>query len=258
MQWSHLHQVSGPLAYTEELSRLLEQFFDVVKPLVEQKRYLKNLLDKAASLVLAKFTTSLVKSRPLKEIGAEQLLIDLQIVKACLQRLPDESLISQGYTRSLNKGTTRLETLLKVIVTPVDPPEGFILNYTLLIGDASFSNFQKILDLKGTPKAEQGALLDSFLTLTSTKEDLESTSFLSSLDMDPSTGTASNLLSPTASRINLSESNYSGLSSPPLSRSVTGGSDADSIGGEQRTPQVFSDLRRFVSFGLRRDTQGLL
>jgi hypothetical protein len=25
-----------------------------------------------------------------------------------------------------------------------DPPEGFILNYTLLIGDASFSNFQKV------------------------------------------------------------------------------------------------------------------
>ncbi|KAJ3978468.1 hypothetical protein F5890DRAFT_1598001 [Lentinula detonsa] len=36
-----------------------------------------------------------------------------------------------------------------------DPPKGFILNYTLLIGDASFSHFQKILDLKGTPKAEQ-------------------------------------------------------------------------------------------------------
>lgn len=25
-----------------------------------------------------------------------------------------------------------------------DPPEGFILNYTLLIGDDSFSNFQKV------------------------------------------------------------------------------------------------------------------
>lgn len=25
-----------------------------------------------------------------------------------------------------------------------DPAEGFILNYTLLIGDASFSNFQKV------------------------------------------------------------------------------------------------------------------
>ena len=52
--------------------------------------------------------------------------------------------MTASYTKSLNKTTTRLEALLKVIVTPVDPPEGFILNYTLLVGDASFSNFQKV------------------------------------------------------------------------------------------------------------------
>jgi vacuolar protein sorting-associated protein 53 len=68
-----------------------------------------------------------------------------------------------SYTRGLLQTTARLEALLKVIVTPdasahldatsfecsikfivQDPPEGFILNYTLLIGDASFSNFQKV------------------------------------------------------------------------------------------------------------------
>ena len=30
-----------------------------------------------------------------------------------------------------------------------DPAEGFILNYTLLIGDASFSNFQKVCENTG-------------------------------------------------------------------------------------------------------------
>jgi hypothetical protein len=30
-----------------------------------------------------------------------------------------------------------------------DPAEGFILNYTLLIGDASFSNFQKVCQITG-------------------------------------------------------------------------------------------------------------
>jgi hypothetical protein len=67
-----------------------------------------------------------------------QLLIDLQTVKACLLRLPGDSLITSrctnskyhflladsqfcafSYTRSLTKSTTRLEALLKVIVTPV-------------------------------------------------------------------------------------------------------------------------------------------
>lgn len=73
--------------------------------------------------------------------------------------------LDTSYTRSVTRSTQRLEALLKVIVTPQvrylskkeaatclililrrvqDPPEGFILNYTLLIGDASFSNFQKV------------------------------------------------------------------------------------------------------------------
>ena len=39
--------------------------------------------------------------------------------------------------------TVRL-TLIYARVCTQDPAEGFILNYTLLIGDASFSNFQKV------------------------------------------------------------------------------------------------------------------
>lgn len=73
-----------------------------------------------------------------------QLLIDLQVVKSHLTKMPGEALSTASYTRSLNKTTARLEALLKVIVTPVDPSEGFILNYTLLIGDESVNNFQKV------------------------------------------------------------------------------------------------------------------
>ncbi|KAJ6498983.1 Vps53-like protein [Mycena sanguinolenta] len=261
--WATLKQVSGQSAYIVDLISAIEQVAESVKPLVEQKKYLRNFLDKACSLILAKFTNSLVKSRPLKEIGAEQLLIDLQAVKACLLKMPGESLTTTTYTRGLTKSTTQLETLLKVIVTPVDPPEGFILNYTLLIKDASFSNFQKILDLKGTPKAEQNNLLDSFLTITSTNDDLEGTSFLSSLDMDPAgTQLSSNLSSPGGSRVSLplsgggatSESSiFASLTSPGTSGPSTGTSVVDGRPGDQR--QVFSDFRRFVSFGLRRDMQ---
>ncbi|KAF8210667.1 Vps53-like protein [Mycena galopus ATCC 62051] len=262
--WATLKQVSGQSAYTVDLVNAIEQVVESVKPLVEQKKYLRNFLDKACSLILAKFTNSLVKSRPLKEIGAEQLLIDLQAVRACLLKMPGESLTTTTYTRGLTKSTTQLETLLKVIVTPVDPPEGFILNYTLLIKDASFSNFQKILDLKGTPNAEQNNLLDSFLTITSTNDDLEGTSFLSSLDMDPTglTQLNSNLSSPGGSRVSLplsgsgatSETSiFANLASPGTSGPSTGTSVADGrLGGQG---QVFSDFRRFVSFGLRRDTQ---
>ncbi|KIK69081.1 hypothetical protein GYMLUDRAFT_214055 [Collybiopsis luxurians FD-317 M1] len=249
--WSSLNLVSGPSAYIAELVRTIEQFVEALKPTVEQKKYLRNFFDKACSLIVAKFTNSLVKSRPLKEIGAEQLLIDLQLVKAYLAKMPGEQLVTSSYTRSLGKSTSRLESLLKVIVTPVDPPEGFILNYTLLIGDASFSNFQKILDLKGTPKAEQNHLLDSFVTITSTKDELQSTSFLSSLDMDPPSiaPLGGTLTSPAI--VSATESIFSGLVSPPMSGPPTGSTEVTR--NEQRR-EVFSDFKRFVSFGLRRDS----
>lgn len=261
--WEKLNQVTGQSSYVDDLARAIESFCDIIKPLIEQKKYLRNFFDKACSLVLTKFTNAAVKSRPLREIGGEQLLIDLGVIKSYLTRLPGEALITQGYTRSLTKSTTRLEALLKVIVTPVDPPEGFILNYTLLIGDASFSNFQKILDLKGTPKAEQNSLLDSFLTITSTKTDLDSTSFLSALDMDPPLALGATFGSPGSSRVTLplsttpgagSDSIFGSLGSPPLSGPPTGSSTDGSISrglepGQKR--EVF-DIRRFVTFGLRR------
>ncbi|KAA1472828.1 hypothetical protein DENSPDRAFT_865843 [Dentipellis sp. KUC8613] len=263
--WTTHNQVSGPSPFVGDLVRALESVAETVRPLVEGKKYLRNFFDKAASLIIARFTNALVRSRPLKENGAEQLLIDLSELKACLLKLPGEGLATSGYSRSITKSTQRLEALLKVIVTPQDPAEGFILNYTLLIGDASFSNFQKILDLKGTQRAEQNDLLDLFVTLTSTKPELEQTSFLTALDMDPSLAAqAGNLASPNGSRINLpgllpggggpGEGIFAALTSPPHSGTPTG-SDTPPR-GETPAPkrEVFSDFRRFVSFGLRRET----
>ncbi|KAI0075132.1 hypothetical protein K474DRAFT_1691959 [Panus rudis PR-1116 ss-1] len=246
--WSNLSLVSGQSAYVDELVQAMEQVSEMVKPLIEQKKYLRNYFDKVSGMVLAKFTTSLVKSRPLKEIGAEQLLIDLQAIKASLLKLPGEELVTSNYTRSVMKNTARLESLLKVIVTPIDPAEGFILNYTLLIGDASFTNFQKILDLKGTPPTQQNDLMDTFLTVTSTKTELESTSFLSSLDMDPDQATI-----PVASTINRAgagEGIFAALSSPPLSTPTTGSETPSRPDHASK----FTDFRRFVSFAVRRDS----
>ncbi|KAJ3505368.1 hypothetical protein NLJ89_g7457 [Agrocybe chaxingu] len=236
--WPTVNQVSGQSPYTTDLVKAADQVVETIKPLVEQKKYLRNFFDKASSVILVKFTNSLVRSRPLKEIGAEQLLIDLQTIKAYLVKMPGETLTTASYTRSLNKTTTRLEALLKVIVTPV------------------------ILDLKGTPKTTQNDLLDSFLTITSTKTDLESTSFLSSLDMDPAaTGHAGgSLISPGASRVSLplgGDSIFATMAGPGPSGPSTGSSVGDAAGkADSHKREVFSDFRRFVSFGRRKDTAG--
>jgi len=268
--WSNQEMVTGSSPYTVDLVRNIDQVVDYVRPMIEQKKYQRNFFDKAAGLLITRFTNSLVKSRPLKEVGAEQLLVDLQPLRTCLLKFPGESSTTSTYGKSVIKSTTRLETLLKVIIAPAEPPEGFILNYTLLIGDASFSNFQKVLDLKGTPKAEQNNLLDQFVTITSTKPELEGTSFLSSLDMDPAAGSAvptpSVASSVTGSRVSLpsilagtgvpaatAEGIFSALSSPPMSGPPTG-SDSSRAGDQGPKREVFSDLRRFMTFGLRRES----
>jgi len=119
----------------------------------------------------------------------------------------------------------------------------------------------QILDLKGTLKSVQNNLLDSFLTITSTKTDLQSTSFLSSLDMDPpTTGHAGgSLVSPGASRMilplggTISEGIFGSMVGPGQSGPPTG-SNAGEHRAENPRREVFSDFRRFVSFGLRKDS----
>ncbi|KAI0000479.1 Vps53-like protein [Russula vinacea] len=227
--WINYELVTGQSPYIGDLIRALESITEAIVPLVEASSM-------GEKLVITRFTNAVVRSRPLKENGAEQLLIDLSALKSSLLKLPGEALMTPGYTRSVTRSTQRLEALLKVIVTPQDPPEGFILNYTLLIGDASFSNFQKIIDLKGTPRAEQNDLLDFFVTITSTKPELEQTSFLTELDMDPSATSALALTAPNSIRVA-----SPGIDTPPR-------------GDANATKQVFSDIRRLMSFAVRRDT----
>ena len=166
----------------------------------------------------------------------------------------------RSYTRNVTKNTTRLEALLKVIMTPIVrafPKSRHVLSHVLRLhripskGSCSITHCssetrrsptskrytlppflihappthspnRQILDLKGTPKQAQNDVLDAFLTITSTKPELQDTSFLSSLDMDP--GSTTSLQSPGGSRVNLAgESILAALSSPPLAMSERAG-----------------------------------
>lgn len=55
---------------------------------------------------------------------------------------------SSRYNRFVSKGVGRLEALLKVLLEPEDNAGRIVDVYMQMIGDRSFSNFQKILDLK--------------------------------------------------------------------------------------------------------------
>jgi hypothetical protein len=46
--WPTLNQVSGQSIYVAELAAAVEGIIDAIKPLIEQKKYLRNLFDKAS------------------------------------------------------------------------------------------------------------------------------------------------------------------------------------------------------------------
>lgn len=88
--WSQLNLVSGPSKNVLDLIQSVGNVAQAVKDRIERTKYTRNFLDKSArfvslafnlglalnfypSLILAKFTHALVKSRPLKETGAEQV-----------------------------------------------------------------------------------------------------------------------------------------------------------------------------------------
>ncbi|GAA5975069.1 hypothetical protein JCM5350_004573 [Sporobolomyces pararoseus] len=200
--WKDVEFVSSESEYVSELTKACVTVVGIVREGVEQKKYVRSTCDKIVGLVLAKFLQTIVRCRPIAQIGAEQLLLDLQGLKHCLMHLVlapgDSAPIPTSYSRYVSRSCQRVDTLLKVIMTPEEPADNFVGHYLLLIPCQSFSDFQKVLDLKGVRRVEQNNLLDLFLARTSTATGLTDSSFLTQLDMDPNAGS---LTSPSTSGI---------------------------------------------------------
>ncbi|KAH8922413.1 hypothetical protein BT69DRAFT_1320210 [Atractiella rhizophila] len=187
--WKDVELVSSESSYVADFNKGMYAVIDVVRDGLQAKKYFRSFCDKAVGVLCTKFTQTMVRCRPINQIGAEQMLLDIQSLKNSFLQFPqtqeDDSNIPLSYTRYVNKSVGRIDTILKAIMSPETPPEAFVGNYLTLIPCQSFSDFQKILDLKGVKKAEQNNLLDVFLSKTSVLPDLSDSSFLSSLDMDP-------------------------------------------------------------------------
>ncbi|EGG13211.1 GARP complex subunit Vps53 [Melampsora larici-populina 98AG31] len=260
--WKELEFVSSESPYTNELVSAITLVVNIVKQHLEQKKYVRSFCDKVVGNLILKFTQTIVKCRPIPMIAAEQIILDLQVIKSCLLTLPQidpEVPIPMAYTKNVLKSVGRLDRLLKVILINEEPAEEFVKNYLLLIPCQSFSDFQKVLDLKGVKRHEQNNLLDVFLSKTSLQSDLDDTSFISSLDMNPemmSTISSTNLLQFSGLSRETSRSstpNKSSQSNPLIHSSSVGlspESNLESHGGSK----ALSDFRRFgqkLGMGLR-------
>ena len=290
--WSQQRPGSGKSQYVMDLASLLEQIGVVVRQDVENKRYVRSWCDKVVSVMTGRFMQGLVRLRPLTQAMAEQLLVDAVELKKSLVELPrypvdelgvdgkatDASLShwmpapsaeqaalstqAASYVRYVDRLTDRIEALLRVILAPIDDaPDGsmdLISSYIRLVGDRSFSNFQKILDLRGVRKLEQNNLVDRFIQTTDRDDapNLADQSFLTQIDMDPPQQPilSSPLTSSTPSFLDAGGRRDSGRSTslfgPESVRSPTtpGALDGAANGAQGGAGRAFSDLRKFGHF----------
>lgn len=190
-----------------------------------------------------------------------QILLDIQRLKSCLLQLPrlagegsGTSTALSSYNRVVAKSIGRLDIMLQVIMSPESPPEAFVDHYLVLIPCQSFSDFQKMLDLKGVRRMEQNNLLDIFLAKTSLLRDLTDTSVLSGIEMDggggaasssgaaqsayvPATGLTFQGIMPTSPNSALAHNLNALMGSLPMLHSNTGSSSAGP-GSRTGTPQM--------------------
>ncbi|MBW0469863.1 hypothetical protein O181_009578 [Austropuccinia psidii MF-1] len=255
--WKDSEFVSAESAYIHNVISMVTIITDLVKKHAEQKKYVRSFCDKAVGFLANRFSSSIVRCRPIPPIGAEQMILDLQVLKNHLLVLPQidpDTSAPSSYTRYVTKSIGKLDTLLKVIMTPDDPAEDFVKHYLLLIPCQSFSDFQKILDLKGVRRQDQNTLHDIFLALTSTQPDLADSSFLSSIDMNPDAPSIANPvsllqltgLSRDPTFVGLAEAGRNTAGNHPASNSI----DHPDGGGSR----AFNDFKRFgqkLGMGLR-------
>lgn len=79
--WRDAEFVSSESAYLGDVVRTIQATIAVARDSVEHKKYIRTICDKVVGVILAKFTQTIVRCRPISQTGAEQ------VSRSCAGRL---------------------------------------------------------------------------------------------------------------------------------------------------------------------------
>lgn len=183
ISWSSMQTVGDQSEYVTNIGINLQSNVAVARRHIINAKHFKWLCDKFVDSFVPWFMKNIYLCKPVSEIGAEQLLLDVHSIKTILLEMPnmgaDEKVpVSAVYTKFVVKSISKAETLLKVVLTPLDPPEAIIKNFMILSSDGALDEMEKqlsvnpqkaielkegfirVLELKGVKKSEQTVLID--------------------------------------------------------------------------------------------------
>lgn len=185
--WDSMEFIADTSTYIDDFVSSLRENNRVILPLIMREGYSRTYCDRLVEMIVTTFMNKLTLIKPLSIINIEQILLDVSVLRKYFSILPhyadpnfDESRrndetevpIPKAYTRFLGNQFTKLETLLKLLLTPTLPVDNIVESYFNLIGDKSVPNFTKFLDLKSIEKQNQAKYIENFKLQLTVSNDL--------------------------------------------------------------------------------------
>lgn len=220
--WDTMESVADTSTYMDDFVSSLKENNRVILPLIMREGYSRSYCDRLVEMVVNLFINKLTLIKPLSIINIEQILLDVSVLKKYFSVLPlyadpnfddskrDEdqgSHIPRAYVRYMTNQFSKLETLLKLLLTPTLPVDNIVEGYFNLVGDKSLNNFTKFLSLKNIEKQNQGKYIENFkLQLTISNDLIDESPIFAAFEDDKQ----GNLLShpssqPTPQQVDLEE-----------------------------------------------------
>lgn len=191
--WNNMDSIADVSNYLIDLKNSINDNVKIILPLIIRDGYIRNFCDKLTEAIINTFMNHLKTIIPLSILNIEQILLDATNLKNYFLTLPlysnpnfdetknkgaddeksdDRANVSKLYVKLVNTQFHKLETLLKVLLTPTLPIDNLIEIYFQLIGDKSVNSFRKILNLKDIPKSQQQKYIEHFNLQLSMSNDL--------------------------------------------------------------------------------------
>jgi vacuolar protein sorting-associated protein 53 len=173
VNWGACDAVGEESAYVLNIHEEIEPFVKTMRNLLPTS-YFRSFCDKFAVSFTTTYYDNLIRLKRISEPGTQQLLLDLYNLKTLFLKIPvledptgagvksaatGPSIAPAMYTKTIQKQFGRMETILKLVGTPLDL---LIENFKVQWPGGTTADFVVVMNLKGMKRPEQAAMLEKF------------------------------------------------------------------------------------------------
>jgi hypothetical protein len=151
--WGTVDAVGDQSEYVSLIAAALTTHVTSIRKLLQGPKYFRTFCDRFTESFLTRYYASIMKCKPISEVGAEQMLLDTHSLRALLMQMTSigEETRTQpptAFVKLVGRGVLKIEQLLKVVLRPIDPVAGIVETFILLNPEFNANGFQRILELK--------------------------------------------------------------------------------------------------------------